>query len=167
MSVVCKKTDSLAANGWTRCISSVYVQGRFGPGSTSWYPWSSPKQQNSGMFGAWIVRQQEFNPRWHVIIKRKIHGDNLRSVEPLEDFHANDVTTSQIIKNVASDLPPWSHWTKATTHSTISNLENVVWECNLAASVFCFLLLELSHYQNLYVWTPTYVYKKFSGNRLP
>ena len=110
--------------------------------------------------------------------KSSIHGDMLSSKEKsmvitsapwnlLEDFHANDVTTSQIIKNVASDLAPWSHWTKATTHSTISNLEKVVWECNLAASVFCFLLLKLSHYQNLYVWTLTYVYKKFSGNRLP
>jgi hypothetical protein len=46
-------------------------------------------------------------------------------VKPLEDFHANDVTTSQIIKNVASDLSPWSHWTKANTHS-ISNLGHVV-----------------------------------------
>jgi hypothetical protein len=44
---------------------------------------------------------------------------------------------------VASDLSPWSHWTKANTHS-ISNLGHVVWECNLAASVFCFLLLKLS-----------------------
>jgi len=69
--------------------------------------------------------------------KSSIHGDMLSSKEKsmvitsapwnlLEDFHANDVTTSQIIKNVASDLAPWSHWTKATTHSTISNLENVV-----------------------------------------
>jgi hypothetical protein len=54
------------------------------------------------MFGAWIVRQQEFS----------IHDDMLSSkqksveLEPFEDFHANDVTTSQIIKNVASDAPP-------------------------------------------------------------
>lgn len=118
--------------------------------------------RSSQMFGAWIVRQQEFS----------IHDDMLSSkqksveLEPLEDFHANDVTTSQIIKNVASDAPPSGHTGPRTPlpppFLIWGMFENVTEQ--LVFFVFC---SQNSHYQNLYVWTLTYVYKKFSGNCLP